>query len=160
MHESSFPFWLIALFIGGLFAYLVGYLDPKVSEKTKRDLERDPDGTYIAIIDNRFKSETAICIAVGIAITVLIFFFCDGFASLITKTGGTIFSIILACLVVVVMFVFSAGIIVFVFLIGATVSSLRIEKKLKERYRGISVDYDIEDVLDDDKIPREFRNKP
>ena len=159
MHESSFPFWLIALFIGGLFAYLVGYLDPKVSKKTKENLKRNPDGTYLAIIENRFKSETAICIAVGIAITVLIFFFCDGFASLVTKTGGTIFSIILACLVVVVMFVFSAGIIVFVFLIGATVSSLRIEKKLKERYRGISVDYDIEDVLDDDKIPREFRDR-
>ncbi|MBQ7202292.1 hypothetical protein IJS18_02825 [Candidatus Saccharibacteria bacterium] len=159
MHESTFPFWLIALFIGGFFSYWVGYLDPKVSKKTKEDLKSNPDGTYLAIIENRFKSETAICIAVGIAITVLIFFFCDGFSSLITKTGGTILSVVLAIFVVLVLFVFTAGIIVFVFLIGATVSSLRIERKLKERYRGISVDYDIEDVLDDDEVPREFRNK-
>lgn len=148
MHESTFHFWVIALILGGVVGYLVGYLDPRISKKSKEEIRNNNVG-YLIVIENRFSSETAICLAVGIAIAVLMFFFFNGFVGLVEKTGGTIFSVILAILVTGVIFVFSWGVTVFCFLCGATVRSLGMEKRLKEKYRGISVDYDLDDVRDE-----------
>lgn len=147
MQDSTFHFWVVALILGGFVGYLVGYLNPKVTKSSKEAVEHGQ--SYLIIIENRFSSETAICLAVGIAIAVLMSFFFNGFAGLVTKTGGTILSVILAIIVTVVIFILSWGITIFCYLCGATVRSLGLEKRLKEKYRGVSVDYDLEDVRDE-----------
>ena len=149
MDRSTFSFWLLSLVMMVTVAFICGYASPCVTKESKRAAKEYLKGgpgrpKPRIVITTRFNSETVICLALGLTLATMMFYFAERFPALVEKLGGNDLAAVLGILVLLLMFTVMYGGVVFIYLLGATVSSGYLEKFYIEYY-GADIVYDLDE---------------
>ncbi len=146
--EGTLPIWSIILVLGAGVLFSLGYVKPYISKENKAEIiayakNENIGKPPVVIIRDHMTPAMSLALVIGIALASLILFIVETFGKMVQHFGGGFFGVLITIGLMFLLYSFSFIALLFLHLIGETVTSISFERLYRDRY-GLQVKYESE----------------
>ena len=144
--QSSLPVWAIIMILGIGVVFIMGFVSPHVPRKSREEVEAYLRNSMIhrrPVVEVKDYIPAKVCIGIVVVISISSFalFFVESFREIYEYFNCTLFAGIAIVVVAFLAFGFYMMILLTIYLIGGTLTTMSYERAYRDRY-GLDIRYE------------------